>query len=72
VARVSERLGLSSNTDPVKIEQDLMKLIPRTRWTLFSHQLIHHGRRVCVARKPRCAVCPLIELCDYGRSALGR
>jgi endonuclease-3 len=63
VIRLSERLDLTKNTDPKKIEQDLMQLIPRERWILFSHQLIWHGRRVCQARKPKCIECNLEELC---------
>jgi len=63
VQRISYRLGLTKNTDPVKIEQDLMKIIPRDHWILFSHQLIHFGRGICVARKPKCAECPLESLC---------
>ena len=63
VARVSGRLGLTTHTDPVKIEQDLMRLAPREDWTLLSHMLIFHGRRVCIARKPRCRECVLAPLC---------
>ncbi|HCF95775.1 MAG TPA: endonuclease III, partial [Verrucomicrobia bacterium] len=63
VTRLSRRLALSKQTDPVKIEQDLMKLIPQERWTLFSHQLIHHGRQVCSARTPQCNACNLRRLC---------
>ena len=63
VQRLSERLDLTKNTDPKKIEQDLMKVIPQNRWILFSHQLIWHGRRVCQARKPRCVECNLERLC---------
>jgi len=63
VARLSARLDLSRNTDPRKIEQDLMKIIPKEKWILFSHQLIWHGRKVCQARKPRCAECNLERLC---------
>ncbi len=63
VQRLSERLDLTKNTDPKKIEQDLMKVIPQDRWILFSHQLIWHGRRVCQARKPRCLECNLERLC---------
>ncbi len=63
VARISRLLGLTKETDPVKIEQDLMGVVPRRRWTLFPHLLIHHGRAVCVARKPRCAMCPVADLC---------
>lgn len=63
VLRLSERLDLTKNTDPKKVELDLMKVIPQDRWILFSHQLIWHGRRVCVARKPRCIECNLNRLC---------
>jgi len=63
VQRLSERLDLTKNTDPKKIEQDLMQIIPRERWILFSHQLIWHGRRVCNARKPKCVECNLERLC---------
>jgi endonuclease-3 len=66
VTRLSERLDLSRNTDPRKIEQDLMKIIPQEKWILFSHQLIWHGRKICQARKPRCAECNLERLC-YAR-----
>ncbi len=63
VARLSKRLDLSRETDPVKIERDLIKIIPKDRWILFSHQLIHHGRALCQARKPRCAECLIEPLC---------
>jgi len=63
VTRLSNRLDLSRNTDPKKIEQDLMQVIPRDKWILFSHQLIWHGRRICQARKPKCAECNLESLC---------
>ena len=63
VQRLSERLDLTKNTDPKKIEQDLMQIILREKWILFSHQLIWHGRRVCNARKPKCAECNLERLC---------
>ena len=63
VMRLSNRLDLSRNTDPKKIEQDLMQVIPRDKWILFSHQLIWHGRKVCAARKPKCAECNLEALC---------
>ncbi len=63
VQRVSLRLDLTKNTDPKKIEQDLMQVIPREKWILFSHQLIWHGRRVCQARKPRCLECNLEKIC---------
>ncbi len=63
VQRLSGRLDLTREEDPKKIEQDLMQVIPRERWILFSHQLIWHGRRVCQARKPRCAECNLERIC---------
>ncbi len=63
VIRLSNRLDLSRNTDPKKIEQDLMQVIPREKWILFSHQLIWHGRKVCQARKPKCVECNLEALC---------
>jgi endonuclease-3 len=63
VQRIARRLDLTKETDPVKIEKDLMKVIPREKWILFSHQLIHHGRTLCVARKPKCAECKLASLC---------
>lgn len=63
VARLSNRLGLTRNADPVKIEQDLVKLVPQENWTLFSHWLIWHGRRRCFARKPDCAGCEVNALC---------
>ncbi|MEO7043560.1 MAG: endonuclease III [Gemmatimonadaceae bacterium] len=63
VGRVGRRLGLTRLSDPVKVETVLMKLFPRKNWTLLSHLLIFHGRRVCVARRPRCAECVLNDLC---------
>src|ERR1700741_4040884 len=63
VARLSARLGLTSQTDPVKIEQELMPLFPRDDWTMLAHLLIFHGRRVCFARSPQCAVCGLNDIC---------
>jgi len=63
VARVSRRLGLTSQKDPVKIEQDLMERIPKQEWIDFGHRMIHHGRRVCAARKPNCPECPLNAIC---------
>jgi endonuclease III len=70
VTRVSGRLGLTSNADPVKIEQDLMKLIPQKEWTVFSHRLIYHGRQICIARKPKCRECRLNELCPSAEEPL--
>jgi endonuclease-3 len=63
VSRLAARLGLTREKDAVKIEFALMPLVPRERWTLFSHWLILHGRRVCIARKPRCSICPLRPHC---------
>ncbi len=63
VLRLSQRLDLSRNEDPKKIEQDLMQVIPKEKWILFSHQIIWHGRRVCAARKPKCAECNLETIC---------
>jgi endonuclease-3 len=63
VQRISHRLDLTRESDPVKIEKDLMKIIPKEKWILFSHQIIHHGRAVCVARNPRCGDCVLEPLC---------
>ena len=67
VGRLSIRLGLTNETDPVKVEQVLMKLIPRDDWTLVSHLLIFHGRRVCLARTPRCESCVLADVCPSAR-----
>ncbi len=64
VLRLSRRLELTKNTTPEKVEQDLMKIIPQDRWIAFSHELIHHGRQVCIARNPRCADCSLETLCN--------
>ena len=63
VARLSHRLGLTKETDPVKIEQDLMNLFPRDDWALLAHLLIFHGRRVCIARAPKCEICVLNDIC---------
>jgi endonuclease-3 len=66
VLRLSRRLELTKHDQPEKVEQDLMKIIPQDRWIDFSHELIHHGRQVCVARTPRCADCTLEHLCNSG------
>ena len=63
VRRLANRLGLTFEDDPGKIERDLQVLLPPKEWTAFAHRLIHHGRRVCVARKPRCETCPLLRWC---------
>lgn len=67
VKRLSQRIGLTREKDPVKIEFDLMPIIPKKDWIAFSHELIWHGRKVCTARKPQCPQCLLLQLCDYGR-----
>ena len=67
VARLSHRLGLTKQTDPEKIELDLMKLVPREHWTNWSHWLIWHGRRRCFARKPDCRQCEVLQLCPSGK-----
>ncbi len=64
VQRIAQRLGLTKNTDPKKIEQDLMKALPKEKWIPFPHQIILHGRSLCVARKPKCAECPLDAICN--------
>jgi endonuclease-3 len=66
VTRIARRLELTRNTDPSKIEQDLMKVIPREKWILFSHQIIWHGRQLCMARAPKCVDCPLEKICHAG------
>lgn len=63
VQRITQRLDLTKNEEPVKIEQDLIKIIPQDRWVSFSHQVIHFGRQICIARKPRCGICPLDSTC---------
>lgn len=63
VIRLANRLGLSTHRNPVKIERDLMTELPRSAWRAFSHELVWHGRKVCIARKPDCASCPLTDQC---------
>jgi endonuclease III len=63
VSRLSHRLALTKETDPVKIERDLVQLFPSEQWTMLSHLLIEHGRQVCEARRPKCEICPLNDLC---------
>lgn len=65
VARISKRLGFTESKDPVKIERDLMKIIPKKAWSDFSLHLVYFGREFCTARKPRCKTCPLIKLCPW-------
>jgi len=66
VHRISRRLELTKHNDPQKIEQDLMRILPREKWILFSHQIIWHGRKLCIARRPRCADCALENICHAG------
>jgi len=68
--RVAQRLGITRNTDPVKIEFDLMPLVPQERWVKFSLQMIWHGRQICTARNPQCPKCPLLPYCDYGQQVM--
>jgi len=65
VKRLSQRLGLSKNEDPNKIEQDLLKLFPRKLWGKINHYLIDHGRNICDAKKPKCTICPVNKMCPY-------
>ena len=67
VSRVSQRLALTKQTDPVKIERDLIKLFPQKSWTMLSHLFIEHGRQICVARTPRCEACALSDICPSSR-----
>ena len=69
VSRVSARLGLTTNSNAERIEQDLLKLLPQSEWTAFSHRLIEHGRKICIARKPCCSECRLNELCPSAEAA---
>jgi endonuclease-3 len=71
VQRLSQRLDLTKHTQPVQIEQDLMKIIPRERWFTFPLQLIYHGRALCIARKPKCAECKLDPICYAKDKFLG-
>lgn len=63
VMRIAQRLDLTRNTEPIKIEQDLTAQLPHERWIQFSHQVIHFGREICIARKPKCELCPMTDLC---------
>jgi endonuclease-3 len=63
VTRISHRLGLTEQKDPVRIERDLMEIVPRREWVDFSHRMIHHGRQICIARKPRCEECSMNRFC---------
>jgi endonuclease-3 len=70
VRRLSNLIGLTEEQDPVKIEQDLMKIVPKEVWTKFSHWLILHGRKTCIARRPRCGECIIRSHCEFGRKAI--
>jgi endonuclease III len=63
--RLSNRIGLTKNSDPEKIEYDLMKILPKKEWSRFSHQLVYHGRAVCNARTPKCDICGIIDYCEF-------
>ncbi len=71
VRRVSQRIGLTRNDDPSKIEFDLMEIVPKEEWTHFSNLLVWHGRKTCVARKPLCGICSIRKWCDYGSNFKG-
>ena len=70
VQRLSQRIGLTKNDDPVKIEFDLMEIVPREEWTHLSNLLVWHGRRTCIARKPLCPTCTIRKVCDYGSKTI--
>ncbi len=67
VKRISNRLGLTVNSDPIKIEFDLMNIIPEKNWSIFSHRLIAFGRTICIAKNPKCPICSLLKYCRYGQ-----
>ena len=71
VSRVSQRIGLTKNDDPVKIEFDLMEIVPKEEWTHFSNLLVWHGRKTCMARKPLCEICSVRKWCNYGSRVKG-
>lgn len=68
VSRITQKLGLTKNKDPKKIEEDLIKLLPKEEWINFSHMIIWHGRKVCIARRPKCEICSLRKLCPGSES----
>ena len=67
VGRLSQRLGLTDHADPVKIEEDLMPIVPQAEWTLWAHLMIAHGRAICQARKPKCLECTVLKYCPFGQ-----
>jgi len=68
VKRLANKIGLTREKTPEKIEQDLMRIVPKQNWTLFSHLLVTHGRQVCFARRPQCRECVLRPICSYGKN----
>ncbi len=72
VKRITNLVGLTIESDPVKIEYELMKIVPKKDWTIFSHWIIHHGRAICIARRPKCGECVIKEHCDYGKKQLSK
>jgi endonuclease-3 len=68
--RLSQLIGLSDATTPERIESDLRRIVPEERWTDFGHLLVAHGRKYCIARRPKCGVCPIRPLCDHGRDGI--
>jgi endonuclease-3 len=72
VGRLSRRLGLTAETDPERVERDLMGIVPRSAWIEWSHLLIWHGRAICISRAPRCSECVLLDLCPEGQARVGR
>ena len=64
VKRISNLLGLTTEGNPEKIERDLMGLLPKKEWIAYSHRIIHHGRKICIARRPQCPECPLLRCCE--------
>ncbi len=70
--RLSKRIGLTRHDDPTKVEFDLMKIIPQKDWSRFCHQLVYHGRAICMARKPMCSECAISSFCDYGRGTVSK
>ena len=71
VKRLADKIGLTKEKTPEKIEQDLMRIVPKQNWTLFSHLLVTHGRQVCVARRPQCRECAVRRVCTYGKLHVG-
>ena len=72
VGRLSRRLGLTAESDPERVERDLMGIVPRSAWIEWSHLLIWHGRAICISRAPRCSECVLLDLCPEGQARVGR